>query len=72
MTARYRCPWCGTAFPTRDRALNHMFGFHATLIRERLAMTRDPRPHKDPIAPPRRLKDHLQSNLGVPGEGDSS
>lgn len=71
MTSRYRCPWCPKIGDTPDRFLNHLFGWHMGLLRERLAMyeARSTRKSLDPprnaANPPRPL------NRGVSGEGDT-
>ncbi len=74
MTARtrYSCPWCKTVSDGAGQFINHMFGYHRELIRERLAMTGYYGTH-NPRDPPRtRAKRALRINRGVSGEGDSS
>ncbi len=76
MTARYRCPYCGHGYNNKDTAIKHMGDFHVmkliALIRSRYKDIEGYGTRKDPNAPPRRLKDHLRTNPGVSGEGDSS
>ncbi len=73
MTRRYPCPYCKPdVFEGRDRFLNHLFGWHKTLIRERLALSGSHSTHKDTNPPPWPLETGLTTNSGVSGEGDSS
>ncbi len=71
MTPRYRCPWCREVGDTADRFLDHLFAWHQDLIRERLAITRSPRPRKT-LDPPRNAANPRRPlNRGVSGEGDT-
>ncbi len=72
MTPRYRCPWCKQQPQGADSFLNHLFGYHQDLIRERLAMyeTRSTRKTLDP--PRNALNGHPPLGPGVSGEGDAT
>ncbi len=72
MTPRYRCPWCDYFLEGADRFLNHLFGFHVALIKERLAAMPVTYGTRNPARrPPEALKPHPCLNPGVSGEGDS-
>ncbi len=64
MTPHYRCPWCAATRVRVGEFLNHLFGYHQDIIRERLAMTRSPNTPKM-LDPPRNgLNGHSQSKEG--------
>ncbi len=71
MTPLFRCPWCREVGDTADRFLNHLFAWHQRLIRERLAITRSPRPRKTLDPPRNAAKPAHGYSPGVSGEGDT-
>ena len=51
MNPRYRCPYCSTEWDSGGRLLNHMFGPHRQLLKERLGvlggLSRPDKPFRD-------------------------
>ena len=70
MTARYRCPYCGTGLLSTLSVRKHQAGQHREKMLDDLGVIESYGTRK-PLDPPRNAaKPHPPLNPGVSGEGD--